>query len=104
MSIVSDAVPLTLPSKSRVEAGLCAPTCSLPWGDLDGTIDGKQYYRYDHEELDPKEQWTNFCETQDALREIGYELDDPQLEHDFLSGILVRVQANTKLDDCRDND
>lgn len=64
----------------------------LPFGEVDGFDKAhRPTFRLDHEELDPKEQSTHYYEVQDALRGIGLELIEPQLEHDCLTGILVPV-------------
>lgn len=38
-----------------------------------------------------KENWSEYCDVQATLREIGFELEDPQVEHDCISGKIVAV-------------
>jgi|DEB0MinimDraft_6_1074348.scaffolds.fasta_scaffold18164_1 hypothetical protein len=57
-----------------------------------GESGGRPWFRYDYAyELDPKEAWSEMCDVQDDLRELGWEIIDPCIEHDVLSGELQRV-------------
>lgn len=61
------------------------------------TIEG-DYFRYDiSPEGTEKENWSLYCDIQDDLREYGYEIIDPQIEHDCISGQLHKV-ANDKIE------
>jgi hypothetical protein len=56
-------------------------------------MNGQDYFRYDTEDSDSKEQWSRFCDVSDELRELGYEFEDPYIEHDCISGYLKRLEA-----------
>mgnify|MGYP005854965209 CR=1 FL=1 len=47
------------------------------------------WLRYDTDDCDPKEQWSEYCDVQERLQVLGLKLIDPQLEHDCISGDLV---------------
>lgn len=49
---------------------------------------GELWLRYDIDDCDPKEQWSEYCEVSEGLRRFGLELDDPLTEHDCISGGL----------------
>lgn len=52
-------------------------------------VDGNTLWlRYDIDDCDPKEQWTEYCDVQERLRTFGLELGDPCVEHDCISGDL----------------
>lgn len=46
------------------------------------------YFRFDTDDNDPKEQWTEYCGVQDDLKSCGFILYDPCVEHDCISGDL----------------
>jgi hypothetical protein len=62
----------------------------------DSSIDaheGKLYFRHDvFPEATSKENWTRYCEIQEQLKELGWELIDPYIEHDCVSGQIERVK------------
>lgn len=46
------------------------------------------YFRFDTDDNDSKEQWTEYCMVQDDLKSCGFYLYDPCVEHDCISGDL----------------
>ena len=64
---------------------------SFDWGKVK-LLDGKYYFQYDHEDLDGKEQWEEYCETTAMLRNAGWEWDgESYSEHDCLSGDIKKI-------------
>lgn len=53
---------------------------------LDEGTGGQVWLRYDTEDSDPKEQWDNYIEVVEVLRELGLVLVEPQVEHDCITG------------------
>jgi hypothetical protein len=51
------------------------------------------YFRYDTEDSTQKENWDVYCDIQDTLREYGYILEDPYIEHDCISGNVVEYET-----------
>lgn len=83
----------TKPTESRAGVASAAP-CSPSWGDVT-QLDGKPYYRFDYDSCDGREQWDHFCDTQDMLRGMGWELTESYVEHDCLTGFLIpHLEAN----------
>lgn len=57
-----------------------------------GISNGKLSLRYDiFPEATSKENYSVYLEIQEDLRSIGYELIDPYIEHDCVSGSIVKV-------------
>lgn len=52
------------------------------------------YCRHDTDDSDPKQQWDNYLDVQDQLKDIGYMLHDPQIEHDCISGDLIKYKES----------
>ena len=52
---------------------------------------GDYYFQMYTEESTPKENWSTYCDVQDELRMYCYEIDDPCIEHDCISGYVKRV-------------
>ena len=50
------------------------------------------WLRYDTEDSDPKEQWSNYIEVVETLKLIGYEFDEPQVEHDCITGDIIKIK------------
>ena len=50
---------------------------------------GNLYFRYDTEDRTPKENWDIYIDFQEMLRVKGYEIKDPVIEHDCISGDLA---------------
>jgi len=50
------------------------------------------WLRYDTDDSDPKEQWDNYIEVVEALKEVGFEFIDPLTEHDCISGDIKETQ------------
>lgn len=53
------------------------------------------YFRHDFEEYEenPKGPQDEYHDCQDMLRRIGWEIADPQIEHDCISGKLARYKS-----------
>jgi hypothetical protein len=51
------------------------------------------YFSYGFEEFEnpAKEGFTQMCSIQEELRACGYEILDPYVEHDCISGYLVKL-------------
>lgn len=49
------------------------------------------YLRYDTDDSTAKENWTQFCDIQDELKTKGYTLIDPYIEHDCITGTVVKL-------------
>lgn len=67
------------------------------WGEV-SQIDGKPYYRYDFSSCDSKEAWEHYTDTYEMLRSIGWEIIDPCVEHDCLTGFLSCVNEGNMED------
>ncbi len=57
--------------------------------DCISEVDGLPYFRYDTEDSDPKEQWDNYIDVVEDLREKGFMLMDPYTEHDCITGTIA---------------
>ena len=53
--------------------------------------DGKIYLGYDFPENEDGDSWDEYCDVQDALHQIGYELIESYSEHDHISGIVRKL-------------
>jgi hypothetical protein len=47
------------------------------------------YFRYDTDDSTSKENWSVYCDIQDALEAVGWTIADPYIEHDCISGPLA---------------
>ncbi len=77
-------------SRGREEP-LDESACSLSLGEVTQQ-EGKPWFRYDYDSCDAKESWSIFIDVQEELRGQGWEIDDPQIEHDCLTGFLIPFQ------------
>ncbi len=57
------------------------------WGDVT-LLEGKAYYRHDYYSCDGSESQDIYYDTQEMLAKLGYTIDDPQIEHDCLTGFI----------------
>lgn len=57
-------------------------------------VENTLYCRHDTDDSDSEEQWDNYLDVQDQLKDIGYMLDDPQVEHDCISGDLIKYKES----------
>jgi hypothetical protein len=68
--------------------------CELVLGtEFEGCINidnGTLWLRYDTTDSDLKERWDNFVDVQERLRQFGVQLDDVLIEHDCISGNLIK--------------
>lgn len=66
---------------------------SLGYGDV-SILNGKLYYRYDFDSCcvddnpNPDDHKYHACE---ELKDLGWKIDEPYLEHDCLTGYLKRI-------------
>ena len=54
---------------------------------------GLPWLRYDIDDCGPKEQWDEYIDVVNGLKELGLELVDPYVEHDCISGGLKSGQS-----------
>ncbi len=47
------------------------------------------YFRLDTDDSDSRQQWDNYVDVSNELREHGLRLDDPYTEHDCITGIVI---------------
>ena len=83
-------------SEDTEETPLATPSCSLSLGEVTQQ-EGKPWFRYDYDSCDGKESWGIFIDVQEELRGQGWEIDDPQIEHDCLTGFLIPFQKENAL-------
>jgi len=67
-------------------------TRNISWGRIEKD-EGKKCFLFDFDSCDEKEQFDILCETQEMLQGFGWEIDDPCLEHDRLTGYLVEYDG-----------
>lgn len=60
---------------------------------------GRPFYRYDTSDLTTQENGRTCAEIQERLRAIGWQIDDPCIEHDCISGPLRRVEVELEESD-----
>lgn len=76
----------------KVTENICKDSYpKLDWGDITEE-EGALYYRYDFPSCDSREQWDNYTDTIDMLGRFGFGLSDYCLEHDCLTGDLVKMK------------
>lgn len=63
------------------------------WGDVT-QLEGRPHYRLDFDSCDADEQWEHLCSAQEMLRLIGWQIEDPNLEHDCLTGFLIPARRS----------
>ena len=59
------------------------------------TVENDEYgpwLRYDTDDSDSREQWDNYIEVLECMKKVGFILDDPQLEHDCISGDIIKEE------------
>ena len=59
-------------------------------GCCESDVDDNPWVGYDFDSCDSDKQWDYLCDISDQLREVGLQFNDPQLEHDCLSGNIIR--------------
>ena len=52
------------------------------------------YFRYDTDDTTTKENGEKFYEINASLREVGYDIPDPQIEHDCISGTVLPIKSS----------
>jgi hypothetical protein len=52
----------------------------------------ESWLRFDIPDSDPKEQWDEYICVLEGLRKIGYDLHEPLVEHDCISGTITESE------------
>ena len=55
--------------------------------------DGSIYFRYDTDDNTVKENESKYFDISEDLRSVGYQIEDPQIEHDCISGTLIPLET-----------
>lgn len=51
-------------------------------------LNNRWYLRYDTMDSTAKENFDVYCDIQEELRDYGFEIEDPYIEHDCITGFL----------------